>query len=103
MCRNIKTLFNFEPPVTEAEVRAASLQFVRKVSGFNKPSKANEAAFLAAVDEIAAATSNLLSSLKTNAPLKNRTEVAAKAQARAAQRFSKGTDDRSTITVNKEN
>ncbi len=68
MCRNIKTLFNFEPPVTEEEVRAASLQFVRKVSGFNKPSKANEAAFLAAVDEIAAVSSNLLSSLETNAP-----------------------------------
>src|SRR5260370_16631119 len=70
MCRNIKTLFNFEPPVTEEEIRAASLQFVRKVSGFNKASKANEAAFLAAVDEIAAVSSNLLSSLKTNAPPK---------------------------------
>ena len=89
MCRNIKTLFNFEPPVAEEEIRAASLQFVRKVSGFNKPSKANEAAFLAAVDEIAAVSSNLLSSLETNAPPRNRTEEAAKAQARAAQRFSK--------------
>jgi hypothetical protein len=89
MCRNIKTLFNFEPPVTEAEIRAASLQFVRKVSGFNKPSKVNEAAFLAAVDEIAAVTHNLLSSLETNAPLKNREEEAARARARAAERFSR--------------
>ena len=89
MCRNIKTLFNFEPPVTEEEIRAASLQFVRKVSGFNKPSKANQAAFLAAVDEIAAVSSNLLRSLETNAPPRNRTEEAAKAHARAAQRFSK--------------
>ncbi len=89
MCRNIKTLFNFEPPVSEEEVRAASLQFVRKVSGFNKPSKANEAAFLAAVDEIAAVSSNLLRSLETNAPPRNRTEEAARAQARAAERFSK--------------
>ncbi|HXV43693.1 MAG TPA: DUF2277 domain-containing protein [Anaerolineae bacterium] len=90
MCRNIKPLFNFEPPVTEDEIRAASLQFVRKVSGFNKPSKANEAAFLAAVDEIAAITSNLLLSLETNAPAKNRTEEAARARARAAQRFPRG-------------
>ncbi len=89
MCRNIKTLFNFEPPATEDEIRAASLQFVRKVSGFNKPSKANEAAFLAAVDEIAAVTGKLLSSLETNAPAKNRAEEAAKARARAAQRFPK--------------
>ena len=89
MCRNIKTLFNFQPPVTEEEIRAASLQFVRKVSGFNKPSKANEAAFLAAVDKIAAISGNLLSSLETNAPPRNRTEEAAKAQARAAQRFPK--------------
>ena len=89
MCRNIKTLFNFEPPVTEEEIRAASLQFVRKVSGFNKPSKANEAAFLAAVDEIAAVASTLLSSLETNTPPRSRTEEAAKAQARAAQRFSR--------------
>lgn len=92
MCRNIKTLFNFEPPVTEDEIRAASLQFVRKVSGFNQPSKANEAAFLAAVDEIAAITSNLLHSLETNTPAKNRAEEAAKARARAAQRFSKGVE-----------
>ncbi len=90
MCRNIKTLFNFEPPVTEAEVRAASLQFVRKVSGFTEPSKANEAAFLAAVDDIAAITRNLLSSLETTAPPKNRDEEAAKARARSAQRFSRG-------------
>ena len=89
MCRNIKTLFNFEPPVTEEEIRDASLQFVRKISGFNKPAKANEAAFLAAVAEIAAVSSNLLSSLATNAPPRNRTEEAAKARARAAQRFPK--------------
>ena len=89
MCRNIKTLFNFEPPVTEDEIRAASLQFVRKVSGFNTPSKANEAAFHAAVDEIAAVSRKLLSSLETNAPPRNRTEEAAKARARAAQRFTK--------------
>lgn len=91
MCRNIKTLFNFEPPVTEDEIRAASLQFVRKVSGFTQPSKANEAAFLAAVDEIAAVTRTLLNSLETNAPAKNRTEEAVKARARAVQRFSRGT------------
>ncbi len=83
MCRNIKTLFNFEPPVTDEEIRGASLQFVRKVSGFNKPSKANEAAFLAAVDEVAAITRSLLSSLETNAPPRNRAEEAAKARARA--------------------
>jgi hypothetical protein len=88
MCRNIKTLFNFEPPVTDEEIRAASLQFVRKVSGFNKPSKANEAAFLAAVDEIAAVSRKLLNSLETNAPPKNREEEAAKARARSAERFS---------------
>ena len=88
MCRNIKTLFNFQPPVTGEEIRAASLQFVRKVSGFNKPSKANEAAFFAAVDEIATASGKLLRSLETNAPPKSRTEEAAKAHARAAQRFS---------------
>jgi len=87
VCRNIKTLFNFQPPVTEEEIRAASLQFVRKVSGFHKPSKANEAGFLAAVDEIAAISGNLLSSLETNAPPRDRTEEAAKARARAAQRF----------------
>ncbi len=88
MCRNIKTLFNFEPPVTEEEIRAAALQFVRKVSGFNKPSKANEAEFLAAADEVAAVSRNLLSSLETNAPPRSRAEEAAKARARAAQRFS---------------
>jgi hypothetical protein len=87
MCRNIKTLFNFDPPVTDEEVRAASLQFVRKISGFNAPSKANEPAFLAAVDEVAAASGRLLRSLETNAPPKNREEEAAKAKARAAQRF----------------
>ena len=88
MCRNIRTLFNFEPPVTEEEIRAASLQFVRKVSGFNRPSKANEAAFDAAVEEIAAASRKLLAELETNAPPKNREEEAAKARERAAQRFS---------------
>jgi hypothetical protein len=87
MCRNIKTLFNFEPPVTDEEIRAASLQFVRKLSGFNKPSKANEAAFLAAVDEAAAVSKKLLSSLETNAPPRDREVEAAKARARAAQRF----------------
>ena len=87
MCRNIKTLFNFDPPVTEEEVRAASLQFVRKISGFNKPSQANEAPFLAAVDEIAGISSRLLHSLQTTAPPKNREQEAAKAKARAAQRF----------------
>jgi hypothetical protein len=85
VCRNIKTLFNFDPPVGEEEIRAASLQFVRKVSGFHKPSKANEAAFLAAVAEIAAVSSNLLSSLATNAPPRNRTEEAAKARARSSE------------------
>jgi len=88
MCRNIKPLFNFEPPATEDELRAAALQFVRKLSGFNAPSKANEAAFLTAVDEIAAAARTFLSSLETNAPPKNREEEAAKARARSAQRFS---------------
>lgn len=89
MCRNIKTLFNFEPPVNDEEIRAAALQFVRKVSGFNTPSKANEAAFLAAVDAVAAASSTLLSSLETNAPPKNRAEEAAKARTRSTQRFSR--------------
>ena len=88
MCRNIKTLFNFDPPVTAEEIRAASLQFVRKVTGFNKPSKANEAAFLAAVGEIAAVSSRLLASLETNAPARTREEEAAKAKARNAARFS---------------
>ncbi len=87
MCRNIKLLFNFEPPVTDDEVRAASLQFVRKVSGFNKPSKANEEAFLSAIEEVAAATTRLLRSLETTAPPKNREEEAAKARARSAERF----------------
>lgn len=87
MCRNIRILFNFEPPVTEEEIRAASLQFVRKVSGFNKPSQANEAAFLAAVDEIAAASGKLLRSLETNASPRNREEEAARAHARALLRF----------------
>ena len=87
MCRNIKTLFNFDPPVTPDEVRAASLQFVRKISGFNKPSKANEPAFLAAVDEVAETSARLLRSLETTAPPKNREEEAAKAKARAAERF----------------
>jgi len=87
MCRNIRTLFNFEPPVTEEEIRAASLQFVRKISGFNKPSKANEASFLAAVDEITGISTRLLHSLETNAPARNREEEAAKAKVRAAQRF----------------
>jgi hypothetical protein len=89
MCRNIKTLLNFEPPATEAEIRAASLQFVRKVSGFNKPSKANEAAFLAAVDAIAVISANLLASLETNATPRNRAEEVTKARVRAAQRFSR--------------
>ena len=87
MCRNIKTLYNFEPPVTPDEVRAASLQFVRKISGFNKPSRANEAAFHTAIDEIAAASTRLLQSLETTAPPKNREEEAAKAKALAAERF----------------
>jgi hypothetical protein len=87
MCRNIKTLFNFDPPVTPDEVRAASLQFVRKITGFNKPSKANEAAFLSAIDEIANVSIRLLQSLETNAPPKNREEEAARAKARAAERF----------------
>jgi hypothetical protein len=87
MCRNIKPLFNFDPPVTREEVQAASLQFVRKISGFHKPSKANEAAFLAAIDEIAAVSSRFLDSLETTAPPKNREEEAAKARARAADRY----------------
>ncbi len=87
MCRNIKMLFNFDPPVTDEEIRAASLQFVRKISGFTKPSKANEPAFMAAIDEVAATSSRLLRSLETTAPPKNREEEAAKAKARAAVRF----------------
>jgi hypothetical protein len=87
MCRNIKTLFNFNPPVTDEEVHDASLQFVRKITGFNKPSKANEASFLAAVDEVAGVSLRLLRSLETTAPAKNREEEAAKAKARAQARF----------------
>ena len=89
MCRNIRLLFNFDPPVTDDEVRAAALQFVRKVSGFNKPSKANEAAFDAAVEEIAATSRRLLASLSTTAPPRNREEEAAKARARAAVRYAR--------------
>ena len=87
MCRNIKVLFNFDPPVTDDEIRAASLQFVRKISGFNKPSKANEASFLAAIDDIAGISTHFLHSLETDATPKNREEEAAKAKARAAERF----------------
>jgi len=87
MCRNIRTLFNFEPPVTDAEIRAASLQFVRKISGFNTPAKANEAAFFGAVDEVARITGRLLSSLQSTAAPKNRQEELAKARARGAQTF----------------
>ncbi|HEV2663064.1 MAG TPA: DUF2277 domain-containing protein [Ktedonobacteraceae bacterium] len=87
MCRNIQTLFNLEPPVTEEEMRAAALQFVRKISGFNKPSKTNEAAFYAAVDDIARISGQLLGSLESTASPKDREEEAAKAKARAAQRF----------------
>jgi hypothetical protein len=87
MCRNIKMLFNFEPVVTPEEIRAASIQYVRKISGFNKPSKANEAAFLAAVDEVAAVSARLLSSLETNAQPRSREEEAAKAKARGEKRF----------------
>jgi len=87
MCRNIKTLFNFAPPVTDDEIRAASLQFVRKITGFNKPSKANEDAFQAAIDEVTASSMRLLHSLETTAPPKNREEEAAKARARALERF----------------
>ena len=88
MCRNIRTLYNFDPPVTPDEVRAASLQFVRKITGFNKPSKANEAAFQAAVEQIAAGATRLLQSLETAAPPKNREAEAAKSKARATERFS---------------
>jgi hypothetical protein len=87
MCRNIRTLFNFDPPATAEEIRAASLQYVRKISGLNKPSKANEGAFLTAVEEIAAVSARLLHSLETSASPKNREEEAAKAKARAAERF----------------
>jgi hypothetical protein len=87
MCRNIKMLFNFDPPVTPEEVRAAALQYVRKISGFNKPSRANEAAFLSAVEEVAAVSNRLLRSLETNAPPRSREEEAARARARSAQRY----------------
>jgi hypothetical protein len=87
MCRNIRPLFNFDPPVTPEEVRAASLQFVRKITGFNKPSKANEEEFQAAIEEIAKVSARLIHSLETTAPPKNREEEAAKAKARAALRF----------------
>lgn len=87
MCRNIKMLFNFDPPVTEEEIRAASLQYVRKISGFAKPSKANEAAFARAVEEVAAASTRLLEALETSAPARNREEEEAKARARGAARF----------------
>jgi hypothetical protein len=87
MCRNIKILFNFDPPVTEEEIRAASVQFVRKISGFHSPSKGNEAAFNKAIEEVAAASARLLRSLQTSAPARNREEEAAKAKARAAERF----------------
>ena len=87
MCRNIKLLFNFQPPVTNGEIRAASLQFVRKVTGFNKPSKANEAAFLSAIEQITAISTTLLTSLETNAPPKNRDEESVKARMRYVQRF----------------
>ena len=87
MCRSIKPLFNFEPPVSDDELHAASLQFVRKITGFNKPSKANEAAFNGAIDEVAAVSMRLLQSLETTAPPKNREEEAARARARAAERF----------------
>ena len=89
MCRNIKTLFNFEPPVTPEEIRAASLQFVRKISGFNKPSRANEAAFHGAVEEVAAASERLLQALETTAEPRNREVEAQKARARAAGRFAR--------------
>jgi len=87
MCRNIRTLFNFDPPVSPEEIRAASLQFVRKISGFNRPSKANESPWLAAVDEIAKVSARLMQSLETNAEPKNREQEALRAQARAAKRF----------------
>jgi hypothetical protein len=87
LCRNIKTLFNFDPPVTDDEIRAASLQFIRKISGFNKPSKSNQPAFNTAIEEVAAASARLLRSLETSAPAKNREQEAAKAKARAATRF----------------
>jgi hypothetical protein len=89
MCRNIKTLYNFDPPATEEEIQAAALQYVRKISGFNKPSKANEAAFHSAVEAITVVSSELLNSLETSAPARSRAEQAARARARAAQRYSR--------------
>jgi hypothetical protein len=89
MCRNIRMLFNFAPPVTDDEIRAAALQYVRKVSGFAKPSKANEAAFAQAVEDVASATANLLATLQTAAPARNREEEAAKARARSAYRYAR--------------
>jgi hypothetical protein len=89
MCRNIKMLFHFDPPVTDEEIRAAALQFVRKISGFNKPSKANEAAFAAAVEEVTAVSSRLLTTLESSGPMRNREEEAAKAKARSAARFAR--------------
>jgi hypothetical protein len=88
MCRNIKTIYNFEPPASEDEIHAAAVQYVRKISGFNRPSKANEAAFAAAVEAVAAASRDLLAALETNAPPRNRDEEAARAKARSARRFS---------------
>jgi hypothetical protein len=92
MCRNIKTLFNFDPPATDEEIRAASLQFVRKLSGFNAPSRANEAAFNAAIEEVAGVARRLIDSLETNAPPKNRDAEAARARARSAERFGIGSE-----------
>ncbi len=89
MCRNIKPLFNFDPPVTEVEIRSAALQYVRKVSGFHKPSRANEAAFYAAVEAIAAVSAQLLAALETSAPPRNREVEAARARARAAERYAR--------------
>lgn len=93
MCRNIRTLFNFEPPVTDEEIRAAALQFIRKISGFSRPSKVNEAAFLAAVDEVATVSGKLLGSLETNAPPKKRADELTKARTRAGRRFSMQQDN----------
>ncbi len=90
MCRNIKMLFNFDPPLTPDEIHAASLQFVRKISGFNKPSKANEAAFVSAIDAVSSISANLLKSLQTNSPPKNRDEEAARLKALSAKRFRDG-------------
>ena len=87
MCRNIRTLYNFDPPATEEEINAAALQYVRKISGFNKPSRANEVAFNEAIDAVASASKELLDQLRTSAPAKNREQEAMKARARAAQRF----------------